>query len=105
VLRQLSVREVGSIITIGQISGQVAQLGMVSFLSFMAFFSVNLAVLNLLPIPVLDGGQLVFLIAEAVRRKPLSLELRTRLTQIGFVVLLAIMILALTNDALRILPR
>lgn len=105
VLRQLSVREVGSIITIGQISGQVAQLGLVSFLSFMAFFSVNLAVLNLLPIPVLDGGQLVFLIAEAVRRKPLSLELRTRLTQIGFVVLLAIMILALTNDALRILPR
>jgi regulator of sigma E protease len=104
VLHQLSVREVGSIITVGQISGQVAALGLVSFLTFMAFFSVNLAILNLLPIPILDGGQLVFLIAEAVRRKPLSIELRNRLSQIGFVVLLAIMILALTNDALRILP-
>jgi membrane-associated protease RseP (regulator of RpoE activity) len=47
----------------------------------------------------------MFLIAEAVRRKPLSVELRTRLTQLGFVVLIAIMILALTNDVLRLLPR
>jgi membrane-associated protease RseP (regulator of RpoE activity) len=47
----------------------------------------------------------MFLIAEAVRCKPLSLELRTRLTQLGFVVLIAIMILALTNDVLRLLPR
>ena len=105
ILHQLSVREVGSIITVGQISGQVAQLGLVSFLTFMAFFSINLAILNLLPIPILDGGQFMFLVAEAVRRKPLSIELRTRLTQVGFVVLLAIMILALTNDALRVLPR
>src|SRR6266704_226297 len=105
VLHQLSVREVGGIITVGQISGQVAQLGLVSFLTFMAFFSINLAILNLLPIPILDGGQFMFLVAEAVRRRPLSIELRTRLTQVGFVVLLAIMILALTNDALRVLPR
>jgi membrane-associated protease RseP (regulator of RpoE activity) len=47
----------------------------------------------------------MFLIAEAVRRKPLSIELRMRLSQVGFVVLLAVMILALTNDVLRILPR
>jgi len=71
----------------------------------MALFSINLAILNLLPIPVLDGGQLMFLIAEAVRRKPLSVELRTRLTQLGFAVLIAIMILALTNDVRRLLPR
>src|SRR5207245_1819744 len=105
VLRETSVREVGGILTVGQISGQVARLGLDWFLTFLAFFSVNLAILNLLPIPILDGGQLMFLIAEAVRRKPLSIELRNRLSQIGFVVLLAIMILALTNDALRILPR
>jgi regulator of sigma E protease len=105
VLRETSVRDVGGILTVGQISGQVARLGLDWFLTFLAFFSVNLAVLNLLPIPILDGGQLVFLIAEAVRRKPLSLKLRMVLTQVGFVVLLAIMILALTNDALRILPR
>jgi regulator of sigma E protease len=105
VLRKTSVREVGGLFTVGQISGQVARLGLDWFLTFLAFFSVNLAVLNLLPIPILDGGQLMFLIAEAVRRKPLSLKLRMVLTQVGFVVLLAIMILALTNDALRILPR
>ncbi|HEX4628624.1 MAG TPA: RIP metalloprotease RseP, partial [Gemmatimonadales bacterium] len=105
VLRETSVRDVGGLITVGQISGQVARLGLDWFLTFLAFFSVNLAVLNLLPIPILDGGQLVFLIAEAVRRKPLSLKLRMVLTQVGFVVLLAIMILALTNDALRNLPR
>jgi regulator of sigma E protease len=104
VLRETSVRDVGGLLTVGQISGQVARLGLDWYLTFLAFFSVNLAVLNLLPIPILDGGQLVFLIAEAVRRKPLSLKLRMVLTQVGFVVLLAIMILALTNDALRILP-
>ncbi|HYL54839.1 MAG TPA: RIP metalloprotease RseP [Gemmatimonadales bacterium] len=104
VLHETSVRDVGSIITVGQISGQVARLGLDWFLRFLALFSVNLAILNLLPIPLLDGGQLVFLIAEAVRRKPLSLELRARLTQVGFVVLLLVMILALTNDVLRIIP-
>ncbi len=105
VLGQISLGDLGGPILIGQMSGQVARLGLYRFLDFLAFFSINLAVLNLLPIPILDGGQLVFLIAEAVRRKPLSVELRGRLTQIGFIVLLGIMILALTNDALRIFPR
>ncbi len=105
VLGQMSPRDVGGPGLVFQISGQVARLGVDWFLTFMAFFSINLAVLNLLPIPILDGGQLAFLIAEAVRRKPLSTAVRARLTQIGFVVLLVIMILALTNDALRILPR
>ena len=71
----------------------------------MAFFSINLEILNLLPIPILDGGQLMFLIAEAVRGKPLSRELRTRLSNVGFFLLVVIMVLALTNDAIRILPR
>ena len=105
VLRQTSFREVGGIITVGQISGQVARLGFDWLLTFVAFFSINLAILNLLPIPILDGGQLVFLIAEAVRGKPLSRELRTRLSNVGFFLLVVLMILALTNDALRILPR
>ena len=104
-LGQMSARDVGGPGLVFQMSGQVARLGVDWFLTFMAFFSINLAVLNLLPIPILDGGQLAFLIAEAVRRKPVSTAVRARLTQIGFVVLLAIMILALTNDALRILPR
>ncbi len=105
ILGQLSVREVGGPILVGQISGQMARLGFDWFLTFIAFFSINLAILNLLPIPILDGGQVVFLVAEAVRRKPLSVELRTRLTQVGFAVLLGIMALALTNDVLRVFPR
>src|SRR5438876_623797 len=96
-----SPRELGGPLLIGQISGQAARVGLGTFLGFMAFLSVNLAILNLLPIPILDGGQAAFLVAEAVRRKPLPLELRLRLTQIGFVVLLGIMILATSNDILR----
>jgi regulator of sigma E protease len=103
--RQASIKEVGGPILIAQMSGQAARLGLDWFLGFMAFFSVSLAVLNLLPIPVLDGGQAVFLIAEAVRRKPLSLELRARLTQIGLVVILGLMLLGIANDLLRVLPR
>jgi regulator of sigma E protease len=60
---------------------------------------------NLLPIPVLDGGQAVFLIAEAILRRPLSLQLRLRLTQVGFIVILGIMALAIVNDVVRNLPR
>ena len=99
---QVSVRDLGGPILVGQISGEVVRLGLRAFLSFLALFSVNLAVLNLLPIPVLDGGHLVFLCVEGVRGRPLSLEQRQRLTQIGFFVLVGIMALALANDFLRL---
>jgi regulator of sigma E protease len=104
IVRRPRVQELGGILTIGQLSGQQARSGFGPFLAFMAFLSINLAVLNLLPIPILDGGQVVFLLAEAIRRRPLSLELRARLTQIGFVVLVAIMLIALRNDVLRVFP-
>lgn len=96
-----SVRELGGPILIGQISGQVARLGLDTFLSFLAFFSVQLAVLNILPIPVLDGGHVVFLVAEAVRGKPVPLAWRIRLLNLGFWLLVGIMLLALGNDVLR----
>jgi regulator of sigma E protease len=102
---QVSPRELGGPIFIGQLSGQVAQIGLEPFLAFIALFSVNLAVLNLLPIPVLDGGRLLLLLAEGVRRRPLSVALRTRLSQVGVALLLAIMALALVNDLLRVLGR
>jgi len=103
-LRRPRMQELGGPLTIGQVSGQAARVGLGFFLGFMAFLSVNLAVLNLLPIPILDGGQVVFLVAEAVRRRPLSVQLRTRLTQVGFAVLVGIMLLALRNDVLRVFP-
>lgn len=99
---ELSPRELGGPIFIGQLSGQVARLGPAAFLSFMAFFSVNLAILNLLPIPVLDGGHLVFLILEGLRGKPLSTNVRLRLSQIGLTLLLGLMLLAVSNDLLRL---
>ena len=97
-----SPKQVGSILTIGSIAGQAAGLGIETFLRFMALLSVNLAVLNLLPIPILDGGHLVFLGIEAVRGKALSLQQRLKWSQLGFVILMGIMIWALSNDVLRL---
>jgi regulator of sigma E protease len=101
IVGQSSLREVGGPGLIYQMTGQVARLGLDWYLNFLAFFSVSLAVLNLLPIPVLDGGHAMFLIVEAVRRKPLSPQLRIRLTQLGMLIVLAIMVLAISNDVIR----
>lgn len=97
----ISPRTLGGPIAIGQMAGQSIQLGFDTFLAFMALISVNLAVLNLLPIPVLDGGQLVFLIAEGVIRRPLSLRLRERLTAVGLVLIVLLMVFAFSNDILK----
>jgi regulator of sigma E protease len=94
-------RNVGGPILIAQVAGQQARQGGNEFLAFMALVSVNLAVLNLLPIPVLDGGQFVFLLAEAIRRKPLSLRLRERLTLVGLALITALMVFAFWNDIVR----
>ena len=99
----ISPRSLGSIVTIGQASGQAAAAGVDSFLRFMALFSVNLAILNLLPIPILDGGHLAFLVIEGVRGKALSFETKMRWSQVGFVIIMGIMVLALSNDFLRVL--
>lgn len=97
-----SARELGGPILIGQISGEAARAGIWTLLNFMAVISVNLAILNLLPIPVLDGGWLVFLAIEGVRGRALSLEQRLRLTQVGMLVVVGIMIWAIGNDLLRL---
>ena len=94
-------RDLGGPITIAQVSGQAARLGLDRFLIILANISIGLAVLNLLPIPVLDGGHVVFLIAEGIRRKPLSPQLRLRLTQAGMLVVLLIMAIAIFNDVVR----
>jgi regulator of sigma E protease len=96
-----SARNVGGPIMIGQMSGRFARAGAEAFLGFMAILSVNLAILNLLPIPVLDGGHLVFLGIEAVRGRALSFSQRMRLTQVGFVFIILLMAWAIGNDLLR----
>ncbi len=102
ILRQVSPRELGGPIFIAQLSGQMAQLGIVAFLSFMAFISINLAIFNLLPIPVLDGGHLVFLVLEGIRGKPVSVQVRMRFTQIGLALLLALVVFVVYNDLVRV---
>jgi len=92
----------GGPIMIGQLAGAMARAGIDPFLAFMALISINLAVLNLLPIPVLDGGQFLFLVAEGVLRRPLSLKLRERLTAVGLVMILMLMSLAFWNDLSRL---
>ncbi|HSM37371.1 MAG TPA: RIP metalloprotease RseP [Longimicrobiales bacterium] len=100
---RVSARNVGGPILIGQLSGRVARMGVEQLLAFMALLSINLAVFNLLPIPILDGGQLVFLAVEAIRGRALSIEQRIRFSQVGMVVLMALIALVMANDILRLL--
>jgi regulator of sigma E protease len=98
-----SARDLGGPILIGQMSGEAARLGLWPLLKFMAIISVNLAVLNLLPVPVLDGGHMVFLGVEAVRGRAISIEQRVRLTQIGMLFVVALLVWAFANDILRLI--
>lgn len=99
---QISARNMGGLLSIGEASGETASQGFDAWLMFLALFSVNLAVLNLLPIPILDGGHLMFLAFEAVRGRPLSVEARIRLSQVGLVIVVALMIWANGNDVVRL---
>ncbi len=99
---RISGNTVGGPILIGQLAGESARLGLDTFLGFMALISINLAILNLLPIPVLDGGQFLFLLAEALIRRPLPMKLRERLTTVGMVLIILLMGLAFSNDIRRV---
>jgi regulator of sigma E protease len=94
---------VGGPVSIFHISGESARRGIDTLLSLLAFLSVELAILNLLPIPVLDGGHLVFLGIEAIRRRPLSVKQRTILQQIGLAVILLVMVTVTVFDVGRLL--
>jgi regulator of sigma E protease len=99
---RISKREVGGPILIGQLAGESARLGFDAFLAFMALISINLAVLNLLPVPMLDGGHLFFFVIEAILGRPLSLQKREAAQRVGFVLLMLLMVYALYNDLVRI---
>jgi regulator of sigma E protease len=99
---RVSGRSIGGPILIGQLAGESARMGLDTFLGFMALISINLAILNMLPVPVLDGGQFLFLLAEAVIRRPLPLRLRERLTTVGLVLIILLMGLAFSNDFRRL---
>lgn len=100
---QISWHNVGGPIQIANYAGQSAQIGAVAFISFLAFISVNLALINLLPIPVLDGGHLLYYAIEWIRGRPLSEAVQAAGQQAGMVALLMLMVLAFYNDILRLL--
>lgn len=89
-------------ITIAKVAGQSAEMGWQTFISFMALMSVSLGILNLLPIPMLDGGHLVYYIIEAIRGKPVSENIQIIGLKIGMVLLGSMMLLAIFNDFMRL---
>jgi regulator of sigma E protease len=93
---------IGGPIQIASMAGQQAREGLAPLAMFTAIISVNLAVLNLLPVPMLDGGHLFFFVVEAVLGRPLSLRKREAAQQLGFVLLMLLMVYALYNDIVRL---
>jgi len=100
---KISPKTIGGPILIGQMAGEVVQRGPVELLTFTALLSINLAILNLLPVPVLDGGHLLFSLIEWLRGKPVSLRKREIAQQVGMVLLVGLMIFAFYNDITRFL--
>ncbi|NDC37749.1 MAG: RIP metalloprotease RseP, partial [Proteobacteria bacterium] len=98
----VSLKNIGGPIFIFGESMRSAKQGIAALLDFMVFLSVSLAVFNLLPIPVLDGGHLVFFAIEALKGKPISLRAMELATQVGMVFILALTVLAVGNDMLRL---
>jgi regulator of sigma E protease len=102
---RLSVKSIGGPLTIFEVAGSAAREGALNYLTLMAFISINLGLINLLPIPLLDGGHLAFVLYEAVVRRPISTRMREYAHIAGLIVLVAIMVLAFKNDLERQWPR
>lgn len=99
---ELSVKNLSGPITIAKVAGASAQSGVGDFLNFLAYLSISLGVLNLLPIPVLDGGHLLFYLIEWARGRPLSEKVQGWGVQIGVSLVVGVMLLALVNDLGRL---
>ncbi len=98
----VSPKTLGGPIMIAQMAGQEARAGVVNFIFFIALISINLAILNFLPIPVLDGGHLLFFFVEAVTGHPVSIKIREIAQQAGIFVLILLMIYVFYNDIARV---
>jgi len=94
--------EVGSVIMIGDMAGQAAQAGLAPFLFLMALISVNLAFINILPIPGLDGGHIALILIEVLMGRKLSVKARIRIQSVGMFILLSLMVFLLLNDIIRV---
>jgi regulator of sigma E protease len=100
---KISAKTIGGPILIAQLAGQQAKAGVLSLVIFMAVISINLVILNILPIPVLDGWHLLMFLIEGVIGRPVSLKLRERAQQIGVFLIILLMLLVFYNDISRII--
>lgn len=98
----LSVKNLSGPVSIAKVAGASAQAGLEPFISFLALLSISLGVLNLLPIPMLDGGHIAFCLIEQVRGKPLSEQVQGMAIRIGMFLLLSLMLVAFYNDLARL---
>jgi regulator of sigma E protease len=102
---EISPQALSGPITIAQASGESLKAGIFSFLFLLSYISINLAIVNLLPIPVLDGGHLMFFIIEAIIRRPVTGKIREVAVQIGLVFIMALIVLVFYNDISRIITK
>lgn len=103
--RVIPATELGGPIRIAEIAGQQLEAGWMNLIYFMGLLSINLGILNLLPIPVLDGGHLVFLTIEGIRRRPLSERVMEMSQKVGIALLVTLMLFVFYNDIFRIVQR
>ena len=101
--RVIPIKTLGGPILIGQMTGELAKENYAYLVPFMAVISINLGVLNLLPVPILDGGLIVFLLIELVLRKPLSQRMRDHAQKMGLALLILLMAVVIYNDVTRLL--
>ncbi len=97
-----SFKEIGGPIMIAQLAGKSAQMGFTALLGLMAIISVNFAFINIMPIPAMDGGQILVVLIEAVLRRPLSIRARLAIQQVGMFLLLILMVAVIFNDIQRL---
>jgi regulator of sigma E protease len=101
---RVSVKQLQSVVGISRAAGEAVSQGPFTVISLMALISINLGILNLLPIPILDGGHILLLSLEGIRRRDFSLAFKERFIQVGLVFLFAILAYAMYNDVIRLLP-
>lgn len=91
-------------IGIAQMSGEAAREGAISYLVLMAGVSLNLAIFNLLPVPILDGGVILMLLVEMLMRRDLDLKVKETVVKVGFVFLMFVVVFVIYNDIAKIFP-
>jgi len=102
--RRISAKSLTGPVGIAQMSGQAAKQGPVAFIMLMSMVSLNLAVINLMPLPILDGGSVVMLIIEMVMRRDMSMSVKEAVFKVGFVFIMMLVAFVLYNDITKILP-